>query len=231
MSFLLTAASSLDEVQGARPDAAGGLVLFDADGVEVGRAGCPGVGDLRWADGRVEGLPAEWSFETCALEGYGSRLGALVWLQPQGGEAPNDQTFRDLVGRLFGQLGTLDYEVDNLSRELAETYESVHLLCDVTAASARATSAEELCAVLLEHLVRQVKCRAGAILLETDRTDDSSLQVVAAYGEAESRRGGSLPQKGTLAEVLVEERVRAAVRPVDLGGGREHDAALAEPTE
>jgi serine phosphatase RsbU (regulator of sigma subunit) len=187
-----------------------GLVLFGADGREVARAGARDVPRLMIAShgrGVLLGLPPGWSARETALAAYGVTFGhlALVWhgTPPDGAAELAARSAAELSER----MATLDYEIENLSRELTETYEAVHLLCDVTGASARSGSAEDLAAAVLVQVWGHVRCRAAVLLLSSSisarRESSESVLVAAALGDV--RRllvGSSLPRSGVVAEWL-----------------------------
>jgi serine phosphatase RsbU (regulator of sigma subunit) len=148
-----------------------------------------------------------WSARETALAAYGVTFGhlALVWHgTPPDGHA---ELAAHAAAELSERMATLDYEIENLSRELTETYEAVHLLCDVTAASARSGSAEELAAAVLVQVWNHVRCRAAALLLEPEPLprpgEGGSVRVAAALGDVRNLLvGAPLPRRGAVAEWL-----------------------------
>jgi hypothetical protein len=214
MTSMMTAANLLEDVHRAVTAAHfGAVLLMDERGQEVARAGdleLPPAGGIQaqlsdQRDWQIDGLPEGLSVVPSSLEGYGSVLGLLLWLCP--GE-PREQARQSagLANKLLQSMGVLDFELENLSRELAETYESVHLLCDVTNASSNTSSVADLCAALLEHLARQVKCRAGAILLRPESGEEDTLRIHATFGAAPVLKVDQLvAADGILAEALVAD--------------------------
>ncbi len=207
----LTAASStLRELHQALTTAHfEGVALYDAEGGAMWSDGAPlAVEAAAWIlDEAVE--PEESvvhqgrQYLVQTLEAYGERIGRLIW-QPTGPVSDAELNKTRLIRQLVQRIGTLDYELDNLSSELAETYESIHLLCDVAQASTRTTSAQQLCQVLLEDLVRQVKSRGGAILMaESHQNLTDSWKIAATVGELPDwRAGGRVSPVGILQQIF-----------------------------
>ncbi len=186
------------------------LVLFGPDGREAARAGAPDLPPLKLqADGRgvIRGLPEGWRARETALSAYGTTFGhlALLWhgTPPDGAAELAARAAADFSER----MATLDWELDNLSRELAESYEAIHLLFDVTGASARSSSAEELAAAVLVQVWGHVRCRAAVLLLESrfSRREGSepTVQVAAALGDVRGLLvGATIARRGVVAEWL-----------------------------
>jgi serine phosphatase RsbU (regulator of sigma subunit) len=186
------------------------VVLFDAEGREAARAGAPDLPRLELAPqggGLIVGLPDGWRARETALSAYGTTFGhlALLWhgTSPDGAA----ETAAHAAAEFSERMATLDYEIENLSRELVESYEAIHLLFDVTGASARSGSADELAAAMLVQVWGHVRCRAAVLLLEPPPGPDGaiapSVRVAAALGDVRGLLvGSSIPRRGAIAEWL-----------------------------
>lgn len=211
MTALSSAAAVLDTLHAtftaAHYDA---VALFQPSGEVVAHAGdwygrVDPDAQFRFPGGRLEPAVTGHVMEHLPLEGYGACLGALVAIVRQEPADPAAATAAlRSAASMAEQLGILDYEVENLSSELVETYESLDVLCDVTAASARSKSVSDLCAILLELLGRQVTSRAGAILLGTELEESiRELRVQAAFGTASiCQQGERIPVNEDWAQML-----------------------------
>lgn len=156
-------------------------------------------------DGTVGPLPCRGFAAGVALEAYGHAMGAVIWSDDSEPAEGAEEAIRKAVP-ILARIAKLDYELDDLSAELADSYESIHLLCDVTEKLSQTSSTEELCNVMLASLVRKVRCRGGVILLpQARRKQCDSLQVVGVTGESYAAKlGARVPVVGVLERLLQE---------------------------
>ncbi|MBL8842412.1 MAG: SpoIIE family protein phosphatase [Planctomycetes bacterium] len=164
-------------------------LLFDAGGHELARAGRLDA-PVSWSprSATLDGLPIGLVARARRLGTWGTTLGWCVLVGPAGVERSAAQAAADAAFALCERVAGLDFEIEDLARELAETYEAIHLLCDATAASARAASAADLALALLEQLGANVRCGGAALLLaEGARPGPAAvLRLVARQGRFES---------------------------------------------
>ncbi len=187
-------------------DRCAGIVLFDASGREVHRCRLSDqIASLSLhylePEPQVLGLPETMHARARALQAYGRVIGGVAWLGEDPERLAQATSNAERLCSHAARLATLDFEIDNLARELAETYESIHLLCDVTRSSSLARNLDELCDELLLPVVRQIRCRAGFVL-QVEPGEETLVRVVSATGELLGlTKGSTLPVSGLLARV------------------------------
>ena len=213
MTVLHALAESLGELHDAltAPRFAA-LVLFDVEGREVGRAGGREFAERtlavteRGLGASISGLPDGLAARFAPLVPFGTPVGRLALIGTIADCDEAGDALLALAAALARRLASLDYELADLAREVAESYEAMTLLFDVTSASSRARTPEELGAALLEQLCRHVHCRGALLLFEPGAADtsvDGPVRVLAARGcVAELPTGTLLPRRGALAEWL-----------------------------
>ncbi len=117
------------------------------------------------------------------------------------------------VADLLSELAGKDYELDDLSREILDSYEEVNLFYDLSAALGRVRDVEGICTVILERACEIIRADRASILLLEEKTGE--LRVAASVGlTEEERRNVRLKVGEGISGKVVESRTARLVDDV-----------------
>lgn len=132
------------------------------------------------AEGAPGPLPPAGSPRRRPVEVYGSVLGHVLAVP----EFPEDErsaiALAGHVADLLAELAMKEYELNDLSREILDSYEEVNLFYDLAAALGSVRDVEGICSVVLSKACEIIRASRASILLFDEKTSD--LYVAAARG-------------------------------------------------
>ena len=121
-----------------------------------------------------------------AVEVYGHTIGFLG-AQPID---PEDEKAAATLSRtaagILTELGVKEYELNDLSQEILDSYEEVNLFYTISHAVGTVRDVEEICSVILEKVCEIVRVNRASILLTDEKAGE--LFVAAAVGISEEER-------------------------------------------
>ena len=158
-----------------------GIAFLQGGMVQLERGSAPASG---WAEVGA-------SVQSMELDAYGRECGVVRWHVEDVETWPAHAERIERAQRCLLDVARLEREVEDLSAELANSYESINLVYHVADDASQASSPAELGRFLLGALVSRVRARAAAILLTTAGRNPG-WEVVAHVGEWED---GTLPRR------------------------------------
>jgi len=159
-----------------------GLLLLDHKFTPLATLNCtPGAIDTLTFDLGQDG--EDWRVGSPCLRtirAYGSTVG-IVATEP---ESPaNGHAAKALAGHvatLLSELATQEYELDDLSQEILDSYEEVNIFYDLATALKRVRRVDDVCRVVLEKACEIIHAqRASILLLDPQKRE---LRLAAAVG-------------------------------------------------
>ncbi len=163
-----------------------GLVLLDRKLTPLSMLNCTPVRMDQMELGFSE-AGGEWRIGIPCLRtvrAYGYTVGVVATdpADPNDGHAA--KALADHVSTLLTELATQEFELDDLSQEILDSYEEVNLFYDLSSALKRARKVEDVCRIVLEKACDIIRARRASILLLDPL--DQELHLTAAIGIPES---------------------------------------------
>jgi hypothetical protein len=163
-----------------------GLVLMDRKLTPMANLNC--------RQGRIETLSldlredgADWRLGVPCLRtvrAYGYTVGVVAAAPANPANGPSSVALAEHVATLLTELASKEYELDDLSQEILDSYEEVNLFYDLSTALKRARTVGDVCRIVLEKACEIIRSRRASILL-LDR-GGREMHLAAAIGIPES---------------------------------------------
>lgn len=163
-----------------------GLALLDRNLTPVAMLNCTPVRMDQVVPAFSE-VGGEWRIGVPCLRtvrAYGNTVGVVTADPSDSKDGHAAEALADHVATLLTELATQEYELDDLSQEILDSYEEVNLFYDLSSALKRARKVADVCRVVLEKACEIIRARRASILLLDPR--DMELHVTAAIGIPES---------------------------------------------
>lgn len=147
------------------------------------------------------------------VEVCGTRLGTVLASPVKPEDERAAVALATHVAGLVEELATREYELNDLSQEILDSYEQVNLFYGISSALGSVRDVEGVCRVILDKACEIIKVSRASILLLDDRTGD--LRVAAARGiSEEERRSIRIPVGEGISGQVLESRTPRLVDDV-----------------
>ncbi|MCU0727341.1 MAG: SpoIIE family protein phosphatase [Planctomycetes bacterium] len=119
------------------------------------------------------------------VEVFGQEVGSVLTTPCKSEDRSAAVALADHVARLLSDFAEREYELDDLSREILDSYEEVNLFYDMASALSAVHDVEGVCSVILAKACEIVKVNRASILLPDDAGRELFLAAAIGIPEEE----------------------------------------------
>lgn len=126
------------------------------------------------------------------VEVYGNTVGFVATEPAQSEDEKAAAALSRSAADLLSEMAVKEYELNDLSQEILDSYEEVNLFYDVSSALGTVRDVEGVCTVILRKACEIIKVRRASILLLDEKAGE--MYIAAAMGlSAKEREGVRIP--------------------------------------
>ncbi|MEN8149765.1 MAG: GAF domain-containing SpoIIE family protein phosphatase [Planctomycetota bacterium] len=148
-----------------------------------------------------------------AVDVYGHTVGFLCAEPISAGDGHAAEALCRHAAGILSELGVKEYELNDLSQEILDSYEEVNLFYGISSAVGTVRDVEAICTVILEKVCEIIRVNRASILLTDEKAGE--LYVAAAVGiPAEERSRIRIPVGEGISGQVMESRTARLVDDV-----------------